>query len=247
VEAEVKEPLNKIPAERYAANIERCQRSIARQLAGENDPGLLWHEYFEIGAFRSQLGDRQATRAAFLEAIRYGLVAYHAIGEPTSESQRTPWDFGQLLGTVAAFGTREQQESAAAIPRFKWYWPEDPFYSPMAAAYAVLQSYLHGSIDVAAAHDLIATTSSGGEKRGAVEYHVQIGHALLALHEANATALSNAVSKIATEHQRMATGGDLKLSPEGLIGVLPLGLVRLGRALGLAADSASPYVPVTLL
>ncbi len=225
-------------------NADEIEQKIA--VAGVDAVG--WREHFRLAAYSYELeAGRDAIRMCFENVVRIGIAAHERAKEPTRGTRRTPWDFGQLLGVVAAFGDSDQRCRAGSIRRQAYLWPEDPSFALMADVYSVLQAFLHGEVDVGPAVRVAEQASAPSADRDAVEYGAPLCRAVAGLIERDESNVAKEVAAMARYHEHMARSGDLQFNAEGMIAVLPLCLVRLAREVGLDCTVKSPYVPVEIL
>jgi len=241
--------LNRISDEDVRSEIDFIRKRIERDEKSGASPVRQWYKYLELGCFLYQEdAPNDEVRACFVRAANDGVVAC-ARRQRRSEGgdHRTPWSFALLLGAAAAFGSEESRRNAGAIERWKWLDPEQPEYVLMAASLEQLQAFFGGRFEVGAADEVIRRCSAENADRDAVRFDGQLVRGLVAIQQHDAAVLNTAIETMVSEHQHRALRGHLRTQADGLVALLPLGLVRLGRDAGLHVAVDSPYVPVDLL
>lgn len=233
----------------------RIPEDIVRQEVGEIEQEIAtanervgWRDCLHYGACLYELErEPEVIRTAFRRAVELGIIAYERAKDPPGPAHRTPFDFSQLLGIVTSFGSVSERQRIGAIHRRAFLWPEDPFYAVVADTCQVFQSYLRGDPDLDEASRVSELSRAENADREVVEYWAPLAHALLALENRDAVALTKDIVTMTRHHEHLARRGDLQFNPKGMIAVLPLGLVRLARDAGLTCQIDSPYVPFDLL
>lgn len=239
--------LNHIEAEALPSLIDFERRSIDRA-AKSDRAGRLWDGHFHLATYRYQQGaPPHEVRAHFTQAAEFGAIAWARRGQPDASTSRTPWDFGVMLGVVAAFGTIEQRQRAGAIERWKWFSPERDPYLLLADSLSQVQSFLSGTFDEKAAASVAERCNAENADRDARRFDGPLVQALTALHRRDLPTLQEMIAGMVREHEHRALRGMLQTQADGLVAVLPLGLVRLAREADLEPTIASPYVPLELL
>lgn len=222
----------------------------ARETVGKtDDPGLLWRGHFDLAThLYQQDAPIDEVREHFVLAATHGVRAW-AERKPPDEttSARIPWQFGVMLGVVAAFGTEQERRSAGEIERWKWFAPEEPFFVLQADSLSQLQSFLRDEFELDAATQVIERCNAENADRDARRFDGPLVDALVAIRRRESARLDAALKTMVKEHQHRAMHGELQKQSDGLVAVLPLGLVRLARDTGITCAIESPYLPVNLL
>ncbi len=235
--------LNRVDDEGILWAIGRARKLIESRRSARQ----LWEGHFELAThLYQQDGSPSEIRENFVHAAEHGLQMFEQRGEPKGDS-RTPWDFGLVLGTVLAFGTPEQRSRAARVERWKWFHPEKEFYLLLADTLSQVQSFLAGEFDRTAAQRLVERCTAENADRDSVRYNSPLVEALLAIDARDVQPLQAALAAMVKEHEHRAMRGPLQAQADGLVAVIPLGLVRLARDSGLSCSVESPYVPLDLL
>ena len=236
--------LNQIDDESINWFIDEARRNVN----GAVDAAVLWKAHFVLAThlYRQGASDREV-RQHFVQAARYGLATWSERSRPTARTSRTPWQFGLMLGVVAAFGDAAQRATAGTIERWKWFHPEEEFYLLLADSLSQLQSFLAGRFSPDEAVAVVERCKGGSADRDALRFDGPLVEALLAIHRQDVKGLESQLATMVEEHRHRALEGVLQFHTDGLVAVLPLGLVRLARDAGLDPAVDSPYVPVSLL
>ncbi|KAB2906919.1 MAG: hypothetical protein F9K40_05695 [Kofleriaceae bacterium] len=235
--------LNRVDDEGVLWAIGRARKLIENRRSARQ----LWEGHFELAThLYQQDGARDEIRESFVLAAEHGLEMFEQRGEPAGES-RTPWDFGLVLGVVMAFGTPEQRSRAGAVERWKWFHPEKDFYLLLADTLSQIQAFLSGRFDRTAAERVVGRCNAENADRDSKRYNGPLVEALLAIDARDPQKLQAALATMVKEHEYRAMRGPLQGQADGLVAVLPLGLVRVARESGLSCSIESSYVPLDLL
>lgn len=225
--------------------IENARDTVAKgEVRGE--PATMWDGHFKLAThLYQQIAPDAEVRGHFVAAATYVVRAWEEREPPSATtSTRTPWMFGVMLGVAAAFGDAEVRRRAGEIERWKWFAPENDFYLRQADSLAQLQAFLRGELDATIAAQVVVRSKAENADRHAARFDGPLVDALLAI---RGRELDAALQTMVKEHEYRAMHGELQKLSDGLVAVLPLGLVRLARDAGVLCTVDSPYVPVELL
>ena len=231
----------------------RIREDIARADVSELEQGIAagsrlgWRDHLRHALYLHELrAERDAVLSAFARCIATGLSAYeHA--KPPGTMRRTPWDFGQLLGTVASFGDTSEWRRIGGVHRSTFLWPEEPPYVLMADALQVVQSRLRGEADLDGAALVVESSRAENVEREAAEYWGPLAAAVIALANRDASTFATHILTMVRHHERMARHGDLQFDAGGIVALVPLGLVRVARSVNIDCRVDSAYLPIDLL
>lgn len=242
-------PRNLLSEDALAATEARALRGIQNHESKEQPSRrVLTQNHFDVGAILAVREQWTQAREHLASAASFGVQLLE--NPPVRPDHQTlyPINMQRIAGLTAAFGTPELRARLGEISRERWAQDQTPLYKSMADPLDFLVTYLaRGTLHRESAQAMLAQQQAPSASRMAKQWYGPMLSAILAIEDADVDALTAALQTMLGYHEYEALHGDNRYQADGLIAVVPLGLVQLSRERSLFCDPRSPYVPLSLL